>query len=427
MRIGIDISALQGPHRMRGIGYTVLNFINHIEPDSLSDLELVIFMFKRENNDETLGLLELDSIDYEVRYIKQQAVSGNIPASRLQRFIKSILRQSRDLWERAFGTNIFGEVKYLDYFIQPDQAGILPKGKLKKVLILYDIIPYVLEWDYLWNYKTARLKNLPVLSSVRCSARRWLYLKKQKINTRKADILLAISEATKNDFVKYVNIRESKIKVIHLGVSNKKKVSDDTGLYRYVTTPWGYMKRPFKMDLSEPFILYVGGADPRRRLDDLVAAYNALRAEGHKLYLILTGDTMQGPDAIPTPSINKALKSSSYLDEIVFMGFVPDDIREMLYHEALAFVYPSKYEGFGLPVLEAMNRGTPVITYNNSSIPEVGGKAVLYADGYLQIADYIKEFLVDEYKKQKYKTAGLAQAKKFNWSKTSSEILKSLT
>jgi glycosyltransferase involved in cell wall biosynthesis len=209
-------------------------------------------------------------------------------------------------------------------------------------------------------------------------------------------------------------------------VSVVKDIEDSKNLYRYYTTPWGYMKRQYSFDLSKPFILYVGGADPRRRLDDLIAAYNCLRAQGYEINLILTGDTMQGPDAIPTPSINKALKNSSYLDEVIFMGFVPDNVREMLYKKALVFVYPSKYEGFGLPVLEAMSHSTPVITYKNSSIPEVGSDAVIYTNDYQGIATNIKLLMDDKEIRNKYSGAGLSQSKKFSWAKMSEHTLKSL-
>jgi len=429
MRIAIDISALQTPHRMRGIGFTILNLINHISADDRKKHQFILFMLE-EDTQELLNLLNLEGIDYEVRYIKLNHDLGASPTTpgRLKRLMKSAVRQSHELSERYYGSQKFGQVNDIDAFIQPDQSQNLPRGKrIKKVLVLYDIIPYVLEWDYLWSYRTARRHGFPRLAAFRCQARRWVYLKKLKISVKRTDLMLAISEATKADFVRYVGAQAQKISVIHLGVSDRQELTNiEPELQRYHKSSWGYIAKPFKMDPDIPFLLYIGGADHRRRLDDLVAAFNNLRAQGSVIKLVLTGDILQGPDHIPSPIINHALNNSSYLEDIIFMGFVSDEIKDFLYAKALVFIYPSRYEGFGLPILEAMSHGTPVITYKNSSIPEVGGSAVIYAEDYASIADAVKDLIRDKSTYQKYSAAGLARAAKFSWAKTSDKILNSI-
>jgi len=424
MRIAIDISALQSGHRMRGIGFTIINLINNIDRDYKNTY---IFFLAEAEAENALSLLNLDGLGYEVRHIQSPsgpiAPNGRVTIIRLKRLISSSLRQSKELKDRYLGSKVYGDMSDIDVFIQPDQQQKLPRGKVKTVMVLYDIIPYVLEWDYLWSYKTARLRGLPILSSFRCLARRWIYLKKLAVGTRKADLAIAISEATKRDFVRIVGLTTEKIQVVPLGVSRNKVESEKLNLQRYHKTSWGYMPRKYKLDESTPYILYVGGADHRRRLDDLVAAFNGLRAEGININLILTGDIMQGPDHIPTPEINRSMNTSSYLEDMIFLGFVPDDVKNLLYQKALVFVYPSKYEGFGLPVLEAMSHGTPVITYQNSSIPEVGGNAVIYANNYQDIAKNISRLLASKELRKKYSDAGLAQSEKFSWAKTSQQIL----
>ena len=110
------------------------------------------------------------------------------------------------------------------------------------------------------------------------------------------------------------------------------------------------------------------------------------------------------------------------------MGFVDDDTRDWLYANAVAFVFPSRYEGFGLPVLEAMNYGCPVISYKNQSVVEVAGNVPYYASDSVELIGVIKEVLsLDDASSESLRKKGLSQAKKFNWSTTASLILSAIT
>jgi len=137
---------------------------------------------------------------------------------------------------------------------------------------------------------------------------------------------------------------------------------------------------------------------------------------------------MLGPNAITNTEIQNSLKNSSYLDDIIFMGFIDDKTRDWLYKYALASVFPSKYEGFGLPVLEAMAYGCPVISYDNAATREVAGEAPIYAQNVYELLENIEKLLsLSEEQIKKLQAKGKTQAKKYNWSNTSAKILSAIT
>ncbi len=421
MNIGIDITPLQGPHRMRGIGSVVINFINNLPKEAKTNNHYTFYC----NDGETpLDLLNLEGLEYSVINRPNETELPN--NSKRFRRISFVLDQFSRLRTYRRGDNRVKPKDGIDAFIQFDQLQSLPSFKnIKKVIVAYDLIPYILEAKYLISYKTARTKGDSPLAAFRYHLQRQFYIKRISINCRRANLVLAISENTKKDFVKYAGVKASKVQVVPLGTSiQAKDAKSSTKFNRYIPTSWGYTNRPYDFDNKTPYLLFVGGADDRRRLDHLVIAFNHLRARGIKLNLILAGDTMQGPKNIPTKNIQKALLSSSYLDDIVFMGFVTDEVREALYNQALAMVYPSMYEGFGLPILEAMKYGTPVITYDNSSIREVAEDAAMYANNYVDIIKNIIHLLDEPNLQKKYASLGKKQASKFPWDSFTEETLK---
>jgi glycosyltransferase involved in cell wall biosynthesis len=194
-------------------------------------------------------------------------------------------------------------------------------------------------------------------------------------------------------------------------------------MQRYISTSWGYIQRATSL-ADKNFILFVGGADNRRKLADLVATFNQLKARGSDLCLVLSGDTMRGPNAIPSPDVQNALGSSPFLDDIYFMGFTDDATRNWLYKHAKAFVFPSTYEGFGLPVLEAMEFETPVICYDNLAVREVGGALPLYATDVLTLTQAVERVLsMSKDDLQSLKKRGRQHSRTFSWKATATAIL----
>jgi glycosyltransferase involved in cell wall biosynthesis len=432
MTIGIDLSPLQGPHRMRGIGYTVLNLINNLPDNARTEHSFVFYVLPEghSSHGSPLELLDMNGLDYELRELRPRRRFAYKLPGRL-RLINSILNQLIEIRDLYFGDSRIPTLKNVDVFLQTDQSQSLPRrGRTKKALILYDVIPYALEWEYLWNYKTARLNHgFSRKAAFRCAVRRRLYAYKLRINARRAKILLPISEQTKSDFVRLLSGVSRKTSVTPLGVSMPSPhKAGDPDLRHYVKTGWGYVARPLVLDPDIPFLLFVGGADKRRKLQDLVTAFNNLRAQGHELKLVLAGDSMRGPENIATEQVQTALKDSSYLDDIIFMGFVDDDGRDWLYKNALAFVFPSRYEGFGLPVLEALVHGCPVISYVNEATLETAGDAPIYAKDTEELRLAILELLAATPKqKEALGKKGVEQAQKYDWVKTSRQVFKVLS
>lgn len=425
MTIGLDLSVIQTPHRMRGIGSTAINFINNIPASAKLKHKFVIYLYE-EKQTEALQILNLDGLNYEVRTMtKLERSQVNLPG-KLRR-VNSLINGIRGYVSTKQGDRRKSDRSDLNVYLQFDQ--MQPFAKLfgvKKAVILYDLIPYVMEADYLWSYRTARQQGDSRKSSLRKAMLRKQYVAQLKAVCASADKMIAISNHTKQDFVKYLGIPEQKIQVVHLGIEPKQLNSKkDPQIEQYIENSWGYF--PKEIDLKKkPFLLFVGGADPRRKLIDLVAAFNNLRARGKDITLVFAGDTMKGARTIPVLPVQKYINSSSYLDDIAFLGFVTDEQREWLYENALAMVYPSVYEGFGLPLLEAMQYGTPVVTYKNSSIHEVAGDAALYTEDALSIEKTIEELLGNPNLRKQYSLAGQEQASKFDWQKTSANIISQL-
>ena len=169
-----------------------------------------------------------------------------------------------------------------------------------------------------------------------------------------------------------------------------------------------------------PFILFVGTLEPRKNIPTLVDAYERIRALGRTEKLVIIGKKGWHYDN----SLNR-IRRSPYANDIILPGFMDEATLSWHYHNASAFVYPSLYEGFGLPVLEAMNCGCPVITSNISSLPEVVGDAGLLADpnNAKALADHMMAILGDDALRQNMAARGKQRAKIFTWRNTARQTL----
>lgn len=423
MTVGIDLTVLQTPHRMRGIGYTVIQFINNLSQKDKQDHNFVFYLY--EGDVSPLELLNLQNLNYEIRLATlPKRINLSLPGK--LKIINGFLNQLNEQRDLYFGDSRLKSTNDLDTFIQFDQNRALP-SRVRSSLVLYDLIPYILESDYLWGYRVARANGKTRKGAIRTSYHRYNYRRRTKLITRRASKLLAISEHTKNDFVKYIGIKPNRIAVCLLGVEPlSDSVATDDKQIEYYQTSWGNLRREINLT-STKYLLFVGGADPRRKLIDLVAAFNNLVARGEDIHLVLVGDTMHGPLSIPNIALQKYFKNTSYLDRIHFMGFASNGQKEWLYKNAFAFVYPSVYEGYGLPVLEAMRYNIPVITYPNSSIMEVGQDAAIYTYGFEGILEVVNKLLNDKKYYENYANRGPKQANKFLWSTTSKKFMEQIT
>jgi glycosyltransferase involved in cell wall biosynthesis len=229
------------------------------------------------------------------------------------------------------------------------------------------------------------------------------------IMARRASMIIAPSEWTKQEIIKYLGTRPEKIRVIHeaartgmkpLSASESQSVLD-------------------KYHIRKPYLLYVGTIEPRKNLLTLIRAYHELlRTTTHRPQLVLCGGRGWLDE-----EVFKLVAEFKLEDQVRFTGYVDDADLPALYSTAEIFLYPSFYEGFGLPPLEAMACGTPVITSNISSLPEVVGEAGLMHEPNDQqaLTKLISEMLSDQTQREHFRRAGIKQAGKFSWERAARE------
>jgi len=248
------------------------------------------------------------------------------------------------------------------------------------------------------------------------SSLRLFYLRR---GLARADRVLAVSSATRRDVESVLQIPASRIQVVHNAPdpnfrqsSGKTEAEVQRVLDRY--------------RIHYPFLLYVGRTNPQKNIPRLVEAFAVLRGElqEHSRYqdlrLIIIGDEISRH-----PALRQAVIQSRVEDSVRFLGFVPIETLRAFYQAASAFVFPSLYEGFGLPPLEAMACGTPVVCSHVSSLPEVVGDAALIVnpENVFDIARGMREVLLNDTLREELIESGLEQARQFSWERTAEQVL----
>jgi len=232
---------------------------------------------------------------------------------------------------------------------------------------------------------------------------------------KKADKIIAVSQSTKNDLINLYGLEPRKIKVIYSGVGKQFRPLKNGSNASNVNLA-------FKYNLPEKFILYFGTIEPRKNLIGLIKAFELLR---DKLDLKLV---IAGAKGWLEQDVFRMARESKYRNDIFFTGFVEEIDKPALYNLAELFVYPSFFEGFGFPPLEAMACGLPTIVSHTSSLPEVVGQGALMIDPYNidELAWAMEIALTDSNLREQLIEKGIKQAKKFSWSKCARETLKVL-
>jgi len=246
--------------------------------------------------------------------------------------------------------------------------------------------------------------------------RRWT-----SYSVKNAKKILTISNSSKNDIIKSYNAAPDKITVTYPGV--KQFMSLSPQIYAM-----NQLKSKYKT--SENYILFVGTLQPRKNIERLIEAFSLLLKnpslsadDGRSLQLVIVGKK-----GWLYEEILAAPKKFDIEDRVKFLDTVADEELEVLYRHAVCFVLPSLYEGFGLPVLEAMHNNCPVVTSNISSLPEAGGDACLYIDpeDATDIANKLVQLTNDDDLRQELIKKGKKQLAHFSWEKTAKETLKVL-
>ncbi len=236
-------------------------------------------------------------------------------------------------------------------------------------------------------------------------------------SVKQASKILTISNSSKDDIMKEYKVEKDRVVVTHLGI--KETVTLTPHIY-------SMSQLKAKYDLTDNYILFVGTLQPRKNITRLIKAF-AKVAKDEKLPKDLQL-VIVGRKGWLYEEILDAPKELGIEEHVKFLENVEDDELPYFYKNALCFVLPSLYEGFGLPVLEAMKQGCPVITSNISSLPEAGGDAALYVDpeDIDDIAEKITQLVKSEKLRKELVEKGKAQVKKFSWEKTAKETLEVL-
>jgi glycosyltransferase involved in cell wall biosynthesis len=241
-----------------------------------------------------------------------------------------------------------------------------------------------------------------------------LYTLLVAIAAKRADMVLTDSQASKWDIVHLLDIPSERVRVIYLA-------ADD--IYQPVLDDHRLTAIRQKYGLPESYLLYLGGFDQRKKVPTLLKAFAQL-AKDSRAFLVVAGRLPEkGSDFFPDP--RPIVQELGIEERVVFTGWVPEEDKPALYSGARAFVFPSLYEGFGLPPLEALACGTPVIASNRGSLPEIVGEGglLLEPDDVEGLAAAMEKLLTDDDLWDDLRRKGLAHVAKFSWEKTARETL----
>jgi glycosyltransferase involved in cell wall biosynthesis len=229
--------------------------------------------------------------------------------------------------------------------------------------------------------------------------------------SKRAMAIIADSESSKNDIIKIFGADEEKIHVVPLGITNEYAPVNDISSIEKIKNIYNIKGR---------YILYVGNFKPHKNIKRLIEAFVQVAKESSDVQLVLGGKRDKF-----TPQLEELANNLGIGDRVIFTDFIKDEDLPYLYSGAELFVYPSLYEGFGLPVLEAMACGTPVICSNTTSLPEVAGDAAILInpEDVKSISSAIITLLKDDKLREDLKIKGLNRSKEFTVEKYSSKIL----
>jgi glycosyltransferase involved in cell wall biosynthesis len=230
-------------------------------------------------------------------------------------------------------------------------------------------------------------------------------------SARQANAVIAVSENTRRDIVRRLHVPEERITVIYEAAPPHIRRVNDAHVRDRVHAAYG---------ITSPYVLAVGNVQPRKNLLRVITALAALRHEGVVIQLVIAGKSRAAASEI-VREVNK----NGLQNDVILTGYVPDADLAALYSGALVLAYPSLYEGFGLPVLEAMTCGAPVVTSSRSSLPEVAGDAALLVDptDAAAITDALRAVISRPDLAAQLREKGYRQAARFSWQRAAEQTL----
>lgn len=368
MKIAFDGQTLLEKEKT-GIGYYTEGLVEHIiEQNAEDQFYINVFSFKQNRIKEKI--LE----KYQKKNTKIQICKW-FPL-RLYKMIWNII--PIPYW--LFFKKKMDLTHFFNFYIPPFVKG-------KRVCTIHDMTIKAYP-------KTVRIENRIMMM---------LNLKK---TCKRADRIITSSEFSKKEIVKYMDVNPDKISVLYSGVN--------LDLYKPCKNLEKIKKVRDKYSIPDKYYLYLGTLEPRKNIERLIMGYGILKSKKEKKIPKLV---IAGKKGWMYEDIFKLVKEKELLDDIIFTGYVTQAEAPILMSGAVAFVFPSLYEGFGMPPLEAMACGTPVITSNCASLPEVVGNDGILVDPYSveEISNALEEIYIDSEKAKKMSIMGIERAKKFSW------------
>jgi glycosyltransferase involved in cell wall biosynthesis len=280
------------------------------------------------------------------------------------------------------------------YHVPQNGIGLPSKKSCIYISTIHDLIPYVMPETVGKGYLKRFISAMPQIV--------------QNSNT-----IITVSEFSKKDIIRIFNVEEDKIKVTPLAAENYFNPMDKDKAKFFLKN---------KYNISSDFILYVGGFSPRKNVRSILLAFSRIYKNLSKEYKVLILGSANDDHSY----LISLCDTLNIIDNVIFTGYVPYEDLPFFYNSCSVFVYPSLYEGFGLPPLEAMSCSVPVITSNLSSIPEVVGDAALLINPFdtEELKSAMETVLEDPVISKKLSEAGYARSKLYSWKKTAEETLK---
>ncbi|MEA1909480.1 MAG: glycosyltransferase family 1 protein [Patescibacteria group bacterium] len=386
MRIGVDIRGFLTGKRSGIEQYTINVLTRLITISKDKPIVWVLFYVSYKDLDKKLEILKsdypiLNSPNVEVKSLDWP----NVPL--LLHFLWKIFS-----WPKTDKVSAG-----LDVMWQVSPRLLPVSSKCKTIITFHDLVFDIFPQFY--NFKS----------------RLWQWQMNYRKLGRGADKIIAVSDSTKNDLVKIYNIKPEKIEVIYEGVGDE-----------YLNEGDGVSKLGLqqKFNIPEEYLYYVGSLEPRKNLIMAVRGLNHLKANGFdKIKLVLSGSK-----SWLTKDLSDEIDKLQLSNQVILTGSVTEKEKIGLLKNAKIFVFPTFYEGFGLPVLEAFACKLPVISSNLSSIPEIAEGAAALVDPYNQneFNEALVQTLTDPEKYSQMQDLGLKRAKEFTWGKTAEKTLKVL-
>jgi glycosyltransferase involved in cell wall biosynthesis len=302
-------------------------------------------------------------------------------------------RKHRRFFQQSYFPNNIKKEKIDLFHVPQNGIGLSENITCKTMITIHDLIPYIMPETVGRGYLMEFLKAVPPL-------------------IESCDGILTVSDWSKKDILKFFPVDENKIFVTPLAADIKYKVLDKEKC-RYMADK--------NLNIKKPYILYIGGFSPRKNVRSLIMAFSKICKDINQEYkLVIVGSLKDEGNALK--QLTERLRIDS---KVIFTGFVEEEVLPYLYNGAEVFVYPSFYEGFGLPPLEAMSCGTPVITSNVSSIPEVVQDAGILIDPYdtSNLINALGNLITNDSLKNELSLKGLLKASEFSWKKTAALTL----